>query len=377
MSRMRGTLARRYRRLLLCYPRQYRRAHGEEIVTTFLDLAPSDRTRPTVREAANLVRHGLRCRLGRPNSRSVVLWAALTAIVWGLFTGAFATRLAWETARPLPTNAEATQLFSGMLGQDVTGKVGVDPALFVIYGQPLGMRNLHLLFSPDAGEYQQGLAGVSLNGPSNVDHHDLLNSTRAWLRVHGWRVSDVVIRNSVECTSCDESTLPKQALFAARRGDDVLNLEISLGNLQPPPPKPGLTTYDQTYASIDLTRANPSTVYPFGAAGVLLGTAFGWFTFGWASRRTDGRAPLLRAVTKVLFGVAIFLWCAPIALAFPATLTHHLNEPHPSWHPMWEWLGQPALAALFVAGTGAALLALAASALPRRSEPATDMRSTT
>jgi hypothetical protein len=84
MPRSRGTLARRYRRLLLCYPRQYRKARGEEIVATFLDLAPPDRARPTVREAANLVRHGLRCRLGRPNSRTVVLWAVLTAIVWGL-----------------------------------------------------------------------------------------------------------------------------------------------------------------------------------------------------------------------------------------------------------------------------------------------------
>lgn len=202
-----------------------------------------------------------------------------------------------------------------------------------------------------------------------------MDSTRAWLRAHGWRVSDVIIRNSVGCTGCDESTPPKEAVFAARRGDEVLNLEISLGNLQPPPPKPGVTNYDQTYASIDLTRANPAAVYPFGAAGVLLGVVFGWLTFGWASRRTEGRAPLLHAVTKLLFGIAIFLWCAPIVLAFPSTLTHHLREPHPSWHPMWEWLGQPALAPLFVVGTGAALLALAASALPRRREPATDVRS--
>jgi hypothetical protein len=374
MSRTRGTLARRYRRLLLCYPRQYRRTRGEEITATFLDLAPPDRTRPTIHEAVNLVRHGLRCRLGRPNSRSVVLWAALTAVVWGLFTGAFATRLAWETARPLPTQAEATELFGRMLGQDPKSRVGVDPALFVIYGEPLGTHNLHLMLTPDAGEYQQGRASVSLDGPSDVNHQDLVGSTRAWLLANGWRVSDVILRNRMECTGCDESTLPRKAVFAARRGDDVVHLEISLGGRRPPPPKPGVTDFDESYAYVELTRASPAPVTPFGAAGVLPGVVFGWFTFGWVSRRTEGRSPPLRTATTVLFGVAIFLWCAPLVLAVPVTSAHHLSEPHLTWHPMWEWLGQPALAPLFVVGTGAALLAVAASALPHRREPATSPR---
>jgi hypothetical protein len=373
MPRTRGTLARRYRRLLLCYPRRYRQARGEEIVATLLELAPAGWTRPTVREAVNLVRHGLRCRLGRPNSRTVVLWAALTAIVWGLFSGAFATRLAWETARPLPTQAQATELFSHVLGKDLTGQVGVDPALFVIYGQPLGWHNLHLLFSPgDAGEYQQGSAGASLNGPLAVNHQDLVDSTRAWLRANGWQVSDVSNSDSADCIDCDPSTLTRNAVFAARRGDDVLNLEISLGDHQSSPPKPGVTGNDETYVHIQLTRARPAAVYPFGATGVLLGVVSGWLVIGWASRRTEGRARPLRLVTAFLFGVAIFLWCAPVVLAFPLTLRQQLGEPRPSWPPMWEWLGQPTLAPLFVVGTGAALLALAASALPRRAEPATD-----
>jgi len=374
MSRSRGTLARRYRRLLLCYPRLYRQDRGDEIVATFLDLAPLGRTRPTIREAVNLIRHGLRCRLGRPNSRSVVLWAALTAIVWGLFIGAFATRLGWQTARPLPTRAEATELFSGMLGRDATGHVGVDPALFVIYGSPLGSHNLDLLVSPDAGEYQPGRATVSLEGPSEVDHRDLVDSTRAWLNANGWQVSDVDMRNSVDCASCDESTLPKKAVFSAWRGDDVVQLEISLGSRPPPPPKPGVTNYDQTYAFIELTRSSPAAVWPFGAAGVLLGTLCGWLTFGWVSRRTENRAPLLQMATTVLFGIALFTWCAPMIVALPFMLTHHTGEPHPSWHPMWEWLGQPALAPFFVAGTGAALIALAASAVPQRGpKSATDV----
>jgi hypothetical protein len=247
MSRTLRPLADRYRRLLLCYPRRYRQTRGDEIIATFLDLAPADRTRPTLREAVNLVRHGLRCRLGRPNSRSVLVRAALTAIVSGLYAGAFATWIAWQTARPLPTKAEATALFGDILGPDVSaGRVGVDPALFVIYGQPLGWDNAHILFSFDAGEYQQGSAAVSLDGPTDVDHHALVDSTRARLRANGWRVTDVITRNRVDCAGCDKSTLPKNAVFAARRGDDVLNAEISLGDPRPHPPKPGVTTFEDT-----------------------------------------------------------------------------------------------------------------------------------
>ena len=376
MSRTPRTLADRYRRLLLGYPRQYRRSRGDEIVATLLDLAPADRTRPTVREAVNLVRHGLRCRLGRPNSRSVVVWAALTAIVSGLLTGAFATRLAWETARPLPTKAAATDLFSGLFGQDMTGNVGVDPAMFVIYGQPLGRDNVHLLFSVDAGEYEQGRAAAGLNGPMEVNHQDLVDATRARLQANGWRVSDVITRNRVGCTGCDESTLPKSAVFAARRADDVLNFEISLGDARPRTPKPGVADDGiETYAYVELTRANPPAVYPFGVAGVLLGAVLGWLVFGWASRRLEGRGALLRASTMTLYIVAMFLWCVPLVLGPPFMLEHHLGEPHPAWHPMWEWLGLPGLVSLVAVGTAAALLVLGAAALPRRPEPATDATS--
>jgi hypothetical protein len=338
------TLARQYRRLLLCYPRQYRRARGEEIVATLLDLAGPDRVRPTVREAGNLVRHGLRCRLGRPDSRTVVLWAALTAVAWGLFTGAFATRLAWETARPLPSQAAATDLFTRVLGQDTAGQVGVDPAQFVVFGQPLGWHNLHVLFSPDAGEYQQGRAMVSLNGPVGGDRRSLLDATRARLLADGWHLT------RVQCTSCDP---PQYVTFTARRGDDVLSLEFALGDQG---------SLGGTYAHIDLTRATPPLAYPFGVLGVLLGVAFGWLAFGWASRRAWG----LRALTTTLYGIAVFAWYAPIALAFPVTVANQRDAGGAPWPPMWKWLGQPDLAVLFVLGTGAALVALALCALPRR-----------
>ena len=62
-----------HRWLLLFYPRDYRRDRGSEILETVCDLG----TRPGPRIAANLARHGLRARLGRPASRSVVIWASI------------------------------------------------------------------------------------------------------------------------------------------------------------------------------------------------------------------------------------------------------------------------------------------------------------
>lgn len=56
-----------YRRLLLCYPRRWRAARGEELLGTLLDGAEAaGRTRPTGAEAADLVVHGLatRCAVG-------------------------------------------------------------------------------------------------------------------------------------------------------------------------------------------------------------------------------------------------------------------------------------------------------------------------
>ncbi|MFI6598967.1 hypothetical protein ACIBHX_22135 [Nonomuraea sp. NPDC050536] len=56
-------LERRYRRLLLAYPRTYRRAHGDELLDVLLESAEPDRRVPEGREALGLVTGGLRSRV--------------------------------------------------------------------------------------------------------------------------------------------------------------------------------------------------------------------------------------------------------------------------------------------------------------------------
>jgi hypothetical protein len=62
----------------------------------------------------------------------------------------------------------------------------------------------------------------------------------------------------------------------------------------------------------------------------------------------------------------MFLWWAPILLAAPQLLAHRLKEPHYRWHPLWEWIGQPAMSLLFLVGWGALILASGLTLLPRR-----------
>jgi hypothetical protein len=71
-------LERRYRRLLLAYPRWYRSVRGLEMLTTLLDAAAPGQRRPTWRD---LVLRGLRCRLGLPGRAAVMGLLGLTAVL--------------------------------------------------------------------------------------------------------------------------------------------------------------------------------------------------------------------------------------------------------------------------------------------------------
>ncbi|WP_432838959.1 hypothetical protein [Dactylosporangium sp. CA-092794] len=344
---MRDRLARRYRRLMLTYPRAYRRARGDELLATLLEAAPPERARPTVREAADLLRHGLRARLGRPASRSVVTWALLTALISGLFGAAFATRAGWETARPLPAPAETSAMLTEIVPDVPWSEPNPPPGRqFGIYGQSLSwdMRD-NLLFG-DGGEYSQVGVGSTVHGGSYADPQKAVDEAVANLENHGWTVSPVYrpdFRSWLTSVS-------------ARRGDLVLTFEVFWDS-----------TPDTTYLYASFSRTAPPAVWPCGIAGGLLAGLVAFLLFGWASRRVEGRHPA-GWVVRVLFGLTLLLWWAPTLFAVTLVAASHVTEPRQSWEPMWEWFGQPTYSLFFVVGGGGALLALALSALPKRSE---------
>jgi len=71
-----GRLRRRYERLLFTYPAAYRRAHGDEIISTLLEAARPDQRLPAPRETASLLLGGLRTRAHQAARQSPRrLWA--------------------------------------------------------------------------------------------------------------------------------------------------------------------------------------------------------------------------------------------------------------------------------------------------------------
>ncbi len=62
-------LERRYRRLLACYPRAFRREHEHEILAVLMAGADEGQQRPRLGEAADLIKHALWMRLGLSRGR--------------------------------------------------------------------------------------------------------------------------------------------------------------------------------------------------------------------------------------------------------------------------------------------------------------------
>ncbi|WP_374535821.1 hypothetical protein [Micromonospora aurantiaca (nom. illeg.)] len=337
-----------HRWLLLAYPRDYRRARGAEILETVRDVGSAHRRG---RVAANLVRHGLRARLGRPASRSVVAWAAVFAVVCGLFAASFGTWLAWLGSRPLDHRDLAAVV--GQLYPDrQVSHIDQDdpPAVFLIYGHPLGEDLLSELLLGDGGEY----ALAELTASFDQAPAGGLTDLRQRLDAAGWERSAPVHTDAYGCVpgspQCDPASIPSDITVYADRGDHILAVQINA----------------EGSMSLALSRATPAAAYPAGLLAFALGTLGGWVLFGWASRRTEGRHPLVQGPAKVLYGVAMVFWAAPILLSAPLMLTHHLSEPHPRWHVPWEWLGQPTLSLPFLLGAVLLLLALGLAALPHR-----------
>ncbi|MEU3457777.1 hypothetical protein ABZ671_29930 [Micromonospora sp. NPDC006766] len=344
-----------HRWLLLAYPRDYRRERSAEILDTLQDIAPQRRG---LRVGANLVRHGLRARLGRPASRSVVAWASVFAVACGLFAASFGIWLAWLGSRPLDHNelaATVDQLYPGEQVRDIDRQD--PPAVFIIYGSPLSWQSAPSLLFGDGGEYEFAEIGASFNRLPAVTRQKTLAQLQERLRAAGWDFSEPIYSNSYDCIpnhpACDPTSIPPNITVYAQRGDNLLEVNINADNTTP-------------LMNLAMTRATPWAAYPAGALAFLLGTLGGWVLFGWVSRRAERSHPAALALAKLMFGFAMVLWWASILLAAPHMLAHHLEEPHYRWHPLWEWIGQPVLSLPFLFGWVVLILASGLAQLPRR-----------
>ncbi len=97
-------LERRYRRLLRAYPADYRRDRGDEIVGTYLDLAGPGRRWPSLADAADLGRGGLRQRLRAAGATDLIPGVRLAGLL-ALTTAAFLAGF-WAAVEQNPPRAE-------------------------------------------------------------------------------------------------------------------------------------------------------------------------------------------------------------------------------------------------------------------------------
>jgi hypothetical protein len=352
--------ARRYQRLLFCYPRSYRQARGDELVATLLDAAPPLRTRPSLREAGNLIGHGLRCRLGRPTSRSVVVWATLAATICGLFIASLATRLGWQTARTEPSAAEATATITEVLPGIEAPRIEATTGHFHVT-KPLGPDNLGELafgfgglLNDTPARYERSFLRVVVSASQPIDGDRLLTIAQQRLRDAGWQPSAPTVLSDRCVSGCNSAALDMQrTVLIARRGDTVFALEVDHGGI------------DADTVMVAMYRATPRSAYLAAVAGFLLGAIAGWLLVGWVSRRTEG-SETASGLVSGLFAVAILLWSLSALLgAGSAAIVVH-RDPFRPWPPLWEWLGQPEFSGLFLGGSSVTLLAVVIAAAPRR-----------
>ena len=80
-------LERRYRRVLACYPKAFRRESGEEILAVLLATAHEGQRRAGLAEAADLIRGVVRMHFGmsrspRPVRNAVRLMCLVRCLTW-------------------------------------------------------------------------------------------------------------------------------------------------------------------------------------------------------------------------------------------------------------------------------------------------------
>lgn len=172
-------LTRRYRRWLLAYPRAYRSERGPEILATVLDAAGPSQSRPSAREAALLLRHGLGRRVAEFGRRAFVV-AAFAAVLGGLSGIALGSWLAWRNVDPM--------------APDKTAAIGLAHTVLPgPFDERVDYFGRHTFWNPYSNDTLHGGTGVRvgrahINGtvPPDASYEQVAVAVQQQMRAHGW-----------------------------------------------------------------------------------------------------------------------------------------------------------------------------------------------
>ena len=313
-------LERGYRALVRAYPPGRRRT---ELLETLIDAAPADRRRPTARETVNLLRHGLRARLGRPRSRGIVVLAVLIALVAGFAGAATVTRVAWEVAPGFPAGAALREInetvFPGLAAVSEPNGDGLffDPmqpsaAQVLVQGHSEDFEFSYLHLAPPSGF----IAG---------DYAAWTNAARDRLVAAGWQVSEVSPTGATIIATGELDETGRS--FEATRDGLALAINTETNVVDTPA--------GQFFAYAELDRLTPWWVTAAGFGGLLLGALAGWLATGWVSRRTEHASPVVRSLTREPVVVALLLLLPQTLLGLVA-LGWQLSSDGPPGQPFWS-----------------------------------------
>ncbi|GAB2575029.1 hypothetical protein Aab01nite_14910 [Paractinoplanes abujensis] len=337
--------------MLAAYPKDYRRRHGAELLEPLL----TENRRPTVGEMANLAIHGLRTRLGRSASRTVVVWALLVTVIGGMFGAAAGSWVGWHTGGSLPSPSWTRALLTDVAPGAAVGPGEPPPSSpFVFEGRPLRWADTDDLLLGRGGEYQAAVATGWAGLPRGADLEAQAAYAANRLAATGWTVHTPT---RTEVDGCGSERCQPWNNFTAARDDLVLTLDVY--------PAPDA---QEATVSVALERVTPAGARVGGALGGLVAAVAAFLVFGWASRRTGRPGHPARLAVMFPFAVGLLLWWGPALAAIRRVASQTEGWPRASGPQLWDWIGQPAFLLLFVAGTSFAALSLLLAAVPPHPE---------
>jgi hypothetical protein len=345
----------RYQRLLLAYPREYRRHRGAEIATTYTEMATEGQRWPRGRDAASLLRHGLRARLGRPRSRLVVPFTVLAMLVGGLCAAAAGARAGWGGSTGLSAQqiAEINQLAPTPRPR-VIGIVDNWDATPTWLGDYLSMPE----WGTSANVVQWNIDATTREPtpvPSGPTPRELVAEARARLAGSGWTVASQTITDTTAVMMLRSADLVARVgafsdwvMYSYQRdsgqttsgnGAACAYPYIPASDVSRPVPIPNSATctgWVQRLSRSDgyVYRRTPVTVPVFAVAAGLLGAAMTYLLVGWVNRRAGRLAVWRRRMVSAGLALSAVLF-APAAAVCAAgawtALRHDSDVPVRYW----------------------------------------------
>jgi hypothetical protein len=183
-------LERRYRRLLACYPRAFRRENSEEILAVLLACAQDGQRRPGFAASADLIRGAVRMRLrlaGQP-PRAVqaairLMYAGAAVQLATLITVVLtAGQVHRAVARRYPGLTEAQHLINIHLISDYIGvAVGLAVWLWLTRALIRGRARARIVLAADLGVMSLSLLSGMAQGSVTYAPADVIAGAATWL----------------------------------------------------------------------------------------------------------------------------------------------------------------------------------------------------